>query len=279
MLKMNYRTTKQVILVAVGLIYLVIAGTPFYFMAMTGFKGQFELFGDRSVFAMPEKPTFDNYDEVLTSGSFFTYVQNSVIIVSVSVVLILLFGSMAAYVFARFKFRLNRPLFMVVIAGLVIPLHVTLIPVYLFTREIGLYDSLWALLGPYVAFNLPLSIFILTEFMRQIPREIQEAAYIDGSGPIRFFFRMALPLSMPGLATMAVYNSVVLWNEFVFAFVLITSPKYRPLPLAIWEYQGEYSMNIPAIMSVLTLSALPLIIIYMVGQERVLKGMMAGAVK
>lgn len=273
------KTLKTTILLAIAVIWLLIAGTPFYFMAMTGLKGQFELFSGNSVFALPEDPSLDNYEEVLTSGSFFTYVQNSVVIVGVSVVLILLFSSMAAYVFARFHFRLNRPLFMVVIAGLVIPLHVTLIPVYLFTQDIGLYDSLWALLGPYVAFNLPLSIFILTDFMRQIPREIQEAAYIDGSGPIRFFFRMALPLSMPGLATMGVYNAVVLWNEFVFAFVLITSPDNRPLPLAIWEYQGQYAMNIPAILSVLTLSALPLILIYILGQERVLKGMMAGAVK
>jgi len=270
---------KTLVLLAIGVIWLVVAGMPFYFMAMTGFKGQFELFSGRSVFAFPEDPSFQNYEEVLTSGSFFTYVRNSLTIVGVSVVLILLFGSMAAYIFARFRFRLNRPLFILIIAGLVIPLHVTLIPVYLFTRDIGLYDSLWALLGPYVAFNLPLTIFILTDFMRLIPREIQEAAYIDGSGPVRFFFRMALPLATPGLATMAVYNAVVLWNEFVFAFVLITSPEYRPLPLAIWEYQGQYSMNIPAIMSVLTLSALPLILIYIVGQERVLKGMMAGAVK
>ena len=270
---------KTIILLVIATIWLVLAGTPFYFMAMTGFKERFELLSGKSVFALPENPTFDNYDEVLTSGSFFTYVQNSLLIVGVSVILILLFSAMAAYVFARFHFRLNRPLFMLVIAGLVIPLHVTLIPVYLFTREIGLYDSLWALLGPYVAFNLPLSIFILTDFMRQIPREIQEAAYIDGSGPMRFFFRMALPLSTPGLATMAVYNGVVLWNEFVFAFVLITSQDKRPLPLAIWEYQGQYSMNIPAILSVLTLSALPLILIYVIGQERVLKGMMAGAVK
>jgi raffinose/stachyose/melibiose transport system permease protein len=270
---------KSIALLAVATIWLVIAGTPFYFMAITGFKGRFELFSGKSVFARPEHPTFDTYKDVLTTGSFFTYVENSLKIVGVSVALILLFSAMAAYVFARFRFRLNRPLFVLVIAGLVIPLHVTLIPVYLFTKEIGLYDSLWALLGPYVAFNLPLSIFILTEFMRQIPREIQEAAYMDGSGPIRFFFRMALPLSLPGLATMAVYNAVVLWNEFVFAFVLITSPNLRPLPLAIWEYQGQYSMNIPAILSVLTLSALPLILIYVVGQERVLKGMMAGAVK
>lgn len=276
---LRHQPLKVIILLAIATFWLVIAGTPFYFMAMTGLKGQFELFSGDSVFALPQDPSLDNYNEVLTSGSFFTYVKNSLLIVGVSVALILLFSSMAAYIFARFRFRLNRPLFMLVIAGLVIPLHVTLIPVYLFTREIGLYDSLWSLLGPYVAFNLPLSIFILTDFMRQIPREIEEAAYIDGSGPMRFFFRMALPLTSPGLATMGVYNAVVLWNEFVFAFVLITSPENRPLPLAIWEYQGQYAMNIPAIMSVLTLSALPLVLIYIVGQERVLKGMMAGAVK
>lgn len=265
-------------LIATGMIWLVIAGAPFYFMAMTGFKERFELFsGD--VFAFPQNPTFMNYDEVLTGGSFFNYVKNSLLIVSVSVVLILIISSMAAYVFARMKFRLNRPLFGLIIAGLVIPVHITLIPVYLFTRDIGLYDSLWALLGPYVAFNLPLSIFILTEFMRGIPREMEEAAYIDGCGPMRTFVKIMLPLSTPGLATLAIYNSVVMWNEFVFAFVLITSPKNQPLPLAIWEYQGQYSMNIPAIMSVLTLSALPLILIYIVGQEKVLRGMMAGALK
>ena len=147
---------KWWVLLAIGVIWLVVAGMPFYFMAMTGFKGQFELFSGRSVFAFPEDPSFQNYEEVLTSGSFFTYVRNSLTIVGVSVVLILLFGSMAAYIFARFRLRLNRPLFILIIAGLVIPLHVTLIPVYLFTRDLGLYDSLWALLGPYVAFNLPL---------------------------------------------------------------------------------------------------------------------------
>jgi len=232
-----------------------------------------------SVFAFPQNPTFDNFRDVLTSGTFFNYLLNSVIIVSVSVALILLFSSMASYVFARIPFRLNSTLFSLIIAGLVIPLHVTLIPVYLLTRNLGLYDSLWALLGPYVAFNLPISIFILTEFMRQIPRELEDAARIDGAGPMMTFFRIMLPLSKPGLATLAIYNAVVLWNEFVFAFVLILTPQNRPLPLAIWEYQGQYSMNIPAIMAVLTLSALPLIVVYIFGQERVLKGMMAGALK
>jgi raffinose/stachyose/melibiose transport system permease protein len=271
---------KNALFWGLAVLWLVIAGTPFYFMALTGFKGRFELMArGSSVFAFPTQPTFDNFRDVLTAGTFFNYLFNSVLIVSVSVFLILLLSAMASYVFARIEFRLNRPLFALIIAGLVIPLHVTLIPVYLLTRQIGLYDSLWALLGPYVAFNLPLSIFVLSEFMRQIPKELEDAARIDGCGPMNSFWRIVLPLSRPGLATLAIYNAVILWNEFVFAFVLITSPKNRPLPLAIWEYQGQYSMNIPAIMAVLTLSALPLIIIYIIGQERIVKGMMAGALK
>jgi raffinose/stachyose/melibiose transport system permease protein len=273
------QVAKYMVLLTFALVWLVIAGMPFYFMVITGLKGRFELFSGKSVFAFPENPSLVIFKDVLTEGSFLHYLWNSVMIVTASVFLILLISSMSSYVFARIRFRLNRPLFILVIAGLAIPLHVTLIPVYLLTKQIGLYDTLWGLLGPYVAFNLPLSIFILTEFMRQIPRELEEAARIDGSGPMRTFFRIILPLSTPGLATLAIYNAVVLWNEFVFAFVLIISPKNRPLPLAIWQYQGEYSMNIPAIMAVLTLSALPLILVYIIGQERVLRGMMAGALK
>lgn len=273
------RIVERIGLFGIAIIWLLIAGIPFYFMTITGFKGRFELFSTGSVFGFPQNPTLDNYRDILTSGSFFTYMWNSVMIVAVSVFLILLLSAMASYVFARIRFRFSGLIFGLIIAGLVIPLHVTLIPVYLLTRELGLYNTLWALLGPYVAFNLPISIFILTEFMRQIPRELEEAARIDGSGPMNTFFRIFLPLSKPGLATLAIYNSVILWNEFVFAFVLITSPRHRPLPLAIWEYQGQYSMNIPAIMAVLTLSALPLVMVYIVAQERIIKGMMAGALK
>jgi raffinose/stachyose/melibiose transport system permease protein len=115
--------------------------------------------------------------------------------------------------------------------------------------------------------------------MRQIPKELEEAARIDGSSTLGIFWRIILPLSKPGLVTLAIYNSVILWNEFVFAFVLITSPENRPLPLAIWEYQGQYAMNVPAIFAVLTLSSLPLIVVYIFGQERIVAGIMAGALK
>jgi raffinose/stachyose/melibiose transport system permease protein len=260
-----------------AILWLMVAGLPFYFMIQSGFKKQFDLLS-HPFWALPQEWALENYRTVL-AGPFLRSLVNSVIVVSVSVTLILLIASMAAFAFARMDFRLNRPLFAAVVAGLAIPAHVTLIPVYLLTTRLGLYDTLWALIGPYVAFNLPLAIFILTEFMRQIPRELEEAARLDGAGPAAFFWRVALPLSRPGLATVGIYNAVALWNEFVFAYVLTSSPSRRTLPLAIWDYQGQYAANIPLIMAVLSLSALPLIVIYIVAQERVISGMMAGALK
>jgi raffinose/stachyose/melibiose transport system permease protein len=269
---------SNTILFTLAILWLLIAVIPFFFMIQTGFKKQFELLTS-SVWSLPQKPTLDNYVAVLSNEIFLKYFLNSILVVGTSVFLILIISSMASYVFARIRFRLNRPLFSLIIAGLVIPVHITLVPIYLLTINLKLYDSILALIGPYVAFNIPLSIFILTEFMRQIPRELEDAARIDGCSPMRIFYNIILPLSSPGLATLAIYNAVFLWNEFVFAFVLISSPKNRTLPLAIWDYQGQYSANIPAIMAVLTLSSLPLIAVYIVGQERVVKGILAGALR
>jgi raffinose/stachyose/melibiose transport system permease protein len=260
-----------------AMLWLMVAGLPFYFMVQSGFKKQFDLLSN-PFWKLPREWTLENYRTVL-AGPFLRSLLNSVLVVSVSVTLILLIGSMAAFVFARMNFRLNRPLFAAVIAGLAIPAHVMLIPVYLLTTRIGLYDTLWALIGPYVAFNLPLAIFVLTEFMRQIPRELEEAARLDGAGTFALYWRVALPLVRPAMATVAIYNAVAMWNEFVFAYVLTSSPSRRTLPLAIWDYQGQYTANIPLIMAVLSLSALPLILIYIVAQERVISGMMAGALK
>ena len=268
---------RRAVAVLIATFWLFIAGLPFWFMVQSGFKSQFELL-TAPFWALPRQWSLDNYRGVL-AGEFVHSLFNSVLVVSISVFLILATASMAAYAFARMNFRFNRPLFLVIVAGLAIPVHVTLIPVYLLTTRVGLYDTLWALIGPYVAFNLPISTFILTDFIREIPRELEEAARMDGAGPVSIFWRVILPLLRPGLATVGIYNAVALWNEFVFAYVLTSSPANRTLPLAIWDYQGQYAANVPLIMAVLALSALPLILIYVVAQEKVTGGMMAGAVK
>jgi len=260
-----------------ALFWLAVTVLPFFFVALTSLKTQQETFTS-AIWALPESFNLSNYINVL-HGNFFTYLRNSAIVVTLSLILIVLISSMAAYALARLRFRFRGSLFGLIVASMIVPIHITLVPIYLMTRDMGLYDTPFALVGPYVATSLPVSIFILTEFMRQIPRELEEAAKIDGCGPFDLFFRIFFPLSGPGISTVAIYNGVMLWNEFIFAYVLTSSPGNRTLPLAVWDFQGQYTANIPAILTVVTLTSLPLIVAYAIGQEKVVKGMMAGSVK
>lgn len=250
---------------------------PFIFMVLNSFKGKFEML-TKGVFALPEGLKLSNYQEVL-SGGFIRYFTNSVIILLVSLALILFISACASYPLARFKFKANSFIYGLIVACMAIPIHITLIPVFQLTKKVGLYDSIWAMLGPDVAFAIPISVFILTTFMKGIPREIEESAEIDGCNKYKMFFKMILPLSKPGLSTLAIYNGVNIWNEFSFSYTLTQSPVNRTLPLAVWDFQGQYAMNTPMIMAVLTLTVLPMIILFIFAQDKLVKGMTAGAVK
>lgn len=266
-----------VIAFALAIFYLVVSCLPFVFMVLNSFKEKFEML-TKGVFSLPDKFYVQNYQEVLTGG-FFTYFFNSVIVLAISLILLLFIASCASYPLARFKFKMANPIYAAIVACMSIPVHITLIPVFKMAKATGLYDSIWALIGPYIAFAVPISVFILTSFMKEIPREIEESAEIDGCGKIKMFFAMIMPLAKPGLATLAIYNGVNMWNEFSFAYTLTQSSANRTLPLAIWEFQGQYSMNTPMIMAVLTLSLLPMIILFIIFQDKLVKGMTAGAVK
>ncbi len=275
-MKKKFKVGK-IFVALLAFIWLAVAGAPFYFMVASAFKEQFEIFTS-GVFAVPKGLYLQNFNKVI-EGDFYKYLFNSIFVVGVSLVLILFTSLFASYPFSRFKFKLNKPLFGIIVAAMAVPIHVTLIPVFQLTQKLNLYDTIFALIGPYTAFNLPISVFILTGFMAQIPKELEESAEIDGCGKYRTFFSIIAPLSKPGLATLAIYNSVNMWNEFSFALVLTQSQKSRTLPLSIWEYQGQYNANIPMIMAVLTLCALPMILAFAIGQDKLIKGMMAGAVK
>lgn len=278
-----YQKTKTKSVVAwtiaaiLAVFWLAVTFVPFIFMVITSFKDKFEMLTS-GVFTLPKEWLLTNYQEVF-KGSFLTFFKNSVIVVAVSLVLLLFLAACASYPLSRFKFKLCKPIYAGIVAVMSVPIHVTLIPVFKMTTNIGLYDSIWGLVGPYIAFATPISVFILTSFMQGIPKELEEAAEIDGCGKYRAFFKLILPLSTPGLSTLAIYNGVNMWNEFSFAYTLTQSMQQRTLPLAIWEYQGQYSMNTPLIMAVLSLSVLPMIILFIIFQDKLVKGMMAGAVK
>lgn len=250
---------------------------PFIFMVLNSFKGKFEML-TKGVFSLPASLNLKNYAGVL-EGGFIRYFCNSVFVLLVALFLILFLASCAAYPLARFRFKLNGMIYGLIVACMAIPIHITLIPVFQMTKKMGIYDSLYALIGPDVAFALPISVFILTNFMKGIPVEIEESAEMDGCSKYRMFFQIILPLTKPGLSTLAIYNGVNIWNEFSFAYTLTQSVKNRTLPLAVWDFQGQYSMNTPMIMAVLTLTVLPMLILFIFAQDKLVKGMTSGAVK
>ena len=279
----SYKKSKRKSIIAWTVAFILAIGAaivsfmPFVFMVLNSFKEKFEML-TKGVFQLPDKLNWSNYTEVLTGG-FGNYFKNSVIVLAVSLILLLFISACASYPLARFKFKMAQPIYAIIVACMSIPVHITLIPVFKMSKSTGLYDTIWSLIGPYIAFAVPISVFILTSFMKEIPREIEESAEIDGCGKVQMFFSMILPLSKPGMATLAIYNGVNMWNEFSFANTLTQSAQNRTLPLAIWEFQGQYSMNTPMIMAVLTLTLLPMVVMFIVFQDKLVKGMTAGAVK
>ena len=268
---------KTLLLYCFAFLWLVISFYPFIFMVNTSLKGRME-FLMNPVWAAPDRFLYSNYLKVI-EGGFFRFFFNSVGVAAISVCLILLVSSLASYVLSRIKFRFSGLVYGVFVAGMMIPIHITLIPVYNLTKALGIYDSLLALIGPYVSFSLPISIFILTGFMKDVPMELEEAAFMDGASHFQIYSKVLLPLSKPALATVAIYNFIMLWNEFIYALVLLTSKKNWNLTMGLWNFQGQYSIDIPLIMATLTLAALPLILIYVFLQEQVIKGMTSGALK
>lgn len=266
-----------IVAIIFALVALVFAITPFFFMLLNSFKDKFEML-TKGVFALPDKLLFQNYREVL-EGNFLQFFFNSIIILVITLILLIAISAFAAYPLSRFNFKMNKVIYSLIVSLMAIPVHVTLIPIFRMTKSIGMYDSIWALIGPNVAMGIPISVFILTSFMKALPKEIEEAAEIDGCGKVEMFFRVILPMSKPGLSTLAIYNGVNIWNEFIFAYTLTQTPSNQPLPLAIWEFQGQYSMNTPLIMAVLTMTVMPMIILFILAQDKLVKGMTAGAVK
>ncbi len=267
---------KKIPLYVVSCVFLLIMGYPFAFVVLTSFKSQMEYM--MNIWSPPKQFFLDNYVHVL-QPDFLRYFLNSLIVATVTVALVILVASLASYAFAKLRFRLNKYLFTLFVAGMMIPVHTTLIPVYVLVNKAGLFDSLPGLIGPYTSFSLPIAVFIMTGFFKEVPRELEEAAVIDGSGHLTIFSRIMLPLATPAIATVGIYNYLNTWNEFIYALVLINSPKMKTLPLGIREFYGVEAVNIPGVITAIAVGTFPVMVFYFFAQERVINGLVSGAVK
>src|SRR3989449_710080 len=264
----------RVIPPVLGVIWLVIGFYPVLFILLTSLRSQAGFFSE-SPWLPPSQPTLSNYTNVLNNG-FDLYVVNSVFVTVISIVLILLVSLLAAYAIARLQSRFVQVVFSLFLLGLAIPLQATIIPLYAIISGMGLYDTLYALILPYVAFGIPLSVLILVTFIRDIPQSLFESMLLDGASHLQILRSLVIPLSRPAIITVTIYESIQVWNGFLFPLVLTQSPEVRVLPLALWSFQGQFTANVPAIMAAVFLSATPIILLYIVGRRQLLGGLTAG---
>jgi raffinose/stachyose/melibiose transport system permease protein len=258
-----------------GWLWLAVIVVPVYWLLITSFKVQDTYYASNPI-APPVDPTLAAYRFVLESG-FVRYFVNSVVVTAGAVVPAVVFSFMAAYAIVRggdLRFpRLANGLFLM---GLAIPLQATVIPVYLIIIKLHLYDSLLALILPSIAFAIPLSVLVLANFVRDVPKELFEAMRVDGASEWTTMWRLAAPLTRPAILTVTVYNALNIWNGFLLPLVLTQSPDQRTLPLALWSFQGQYSINVPAIAAAVVLTTLPILVLYAFGRRQLLNGLAAG---
>jgi raffinose/stachyose/melibiose transport system permease protein len=257
-----------------GWLWLAVIIIPIYYVVITTFKDQGEYFTSNPL-ALPIPPTFTPYQQVVEAG-IGRYFLNSVIVTIGAVIPIVLFSFLASYAIVRGDsrfLRLSRSLFLL---GLAIPLQATIIPIYLIITRIRMYDTLGALILPLIAFGIPLTVLILSNFLRDVPRELFESMRLDGCTEWQMAWRLAFPLVQPAIVTVTIYNALHVWNGFLFPLILTQSPEKRVLPLALWAFQGEYSVNIPAVLAAVVVSTLPILVLYIVGRRQLLSGLTAG---
>lgn len=233
------------------------------------------------IIGLPANPTLSNYTKILTNPDYhiFQSMFNSFRVTFLSVALIVICGFIVGYIIARVRFKLNRVLYVMFLMGMLIPIHSLLVPIYIVFKNFGLTDKWYTLIIPYIAFGLPIAIFLVEGFIKGIPVALEEAAAIDGSSFSRTLFSIILPVAKPILTTIAIIQTFACWNEFSFALVLVSNSRLQTVPLAMTQFTGQFASDYPKIMAAMLLTMSPIIILYFVFSKQIIKGMVAGAVK
>jgi raffinose/stachyose/melibiose transport system permease protein len=274
----NQRRLEQTLLFISLLVLSLIWLTPFATVVMSAIRSQGDLLS-RGVFSWPKAIAWKNFSEAWNTGDFSIYFRNSLFLIFIKVPLGIFIAALAAYPLAKMRFRFSGAIFIFFLAGLAVPVQVTLQPLLVMMKQLGIANSIFALIPPYVAFGLPFQIFVLRGFFRLIPSELLEAARLDGASEWTAFLRVMLPLSVPALATLCIIDVLNTWNEFLIALVLISAKESRTVPVGLLQFQGEYSSQYTLLMAGILISIIPVIVIFIFLQRYFVAGLTSGAVK
>lgn len=271
------QTLKKYLLLLGLTFYTAFAAGPFVWTAMMSLRTTTEI--HRNHFAWPAPAHWEKFPEAWFNANYGTYFANSVMVVVSAVAVLTIAGAMAAHCLARYRFRLNRVIYFVLFSTIIFPPQITIISLFQILVQYGLFNSKLGLTLVYVAIQLPLTIYILESFFARIPNDLFDAARMDGYSDWEIFWRVSLPIALPAVATTIILNFILLWNEFLYAVVLITEESNRTLPLGIQRFIGDTQEDVGMIATGLMIAIIPVVIVYAFFSERLIQGMTAGAVK
>lgn len=276
------RVKKAILSVGINTILMIFSLTcifPLIWMLYSSLKEKRVFNAD--IMGLPKDPTLANYIKILSNKDYdlLQNMWNSLRTTVISVFLIVLIAFIVGYILARINFALNKPLYIMFLMGMLIPIHSLMVPIYIIFSRTGLSNHWYTLLLPYVAFALPMSIFLVQGYVKGIPVELEEAAAIDGSTFSKTMFGIILPVCKPILVTVAIINVFSCWNEFSFALILLKDLSLYTVPLGLKQFTGQFNADYPKIMSAMLLTMSPIVIFYFAFSKQIIKGMVAGAVK
>lgn len=275
--KMLFRKFKNIIINLLVAAFSITCIYPVIWMLYSSVKSNPEF--NRSILALPKEIHIENYVKAFKMGKLGLYSLNSMFNAVVSSAIVIIFAFIVAYFIARYNFKGRKIIYMTFLFGMLVPVHALLVPVFIQYKNFGLFDNRLTLIIPYVALGLPFSIFLMEGFIKTIPKELEEAAYIDGSNFFSTMFRIVFPVCKPTLTTIGILSFLDGWNEFPFALVLIRSDRLKTISLGLLNFNGQYSKDYTVQMAGLIMAMMPIILIYIIMNKRIIEGMTAGAVK
>jgi raffinose/stachyose/melibiose transport system permease protein len=250
---------------------------PIWTLIINSFKIQKDIFADP--FGLPKHFTFNGYITAWTQGRFDLYFYNTIFVTVTSLILIMFLGSLAAYALAKWKSWVTKFLYIFFIAGLMIPIRLGTIDLVRLMKTLNLLNTLWSLIPVYVAMGIPIATFVLTAFIQSLPNEMFDAARVDGASEWNIYTTIVIPLLRPALATVAIFNMIKIWNDFWFPLVFIRAEQSRTIALGVSLLFGEYQTDWNKALSVLSLAAVPMLLLYILLSREFIKGLTAGAIK
>jgi raffinose/stachyose/melibiose transport system permease protein len=273
----NGKRIKNIFKYAFLIIYSVAIIYPLIFVFLSSLKSNVEIFS--SPFALPKLWNFATYYNVWTKFQLNVYFFNSLYYAVVSVAICVFISGMAAYALTRMRWKLRQLVFGVIMLGLMVPGHSEIVPLYIGFVKLGIKNPKISLIGIFVAFAIPVTVFIISGFIRSLPRELEESAVIEGCGLIGAFFRIIVPLLKPVIATVIIFNFLGVWNDFFTGLIFISQESDKTIQLGITRFQGNFATRYSDLLAALIITIVPSIIVYTMLQEHIISGLTAGAVK